>query len=88
MRRREFITLLGSVAAAWPRIARAEQGERVRLVGILRPISEDVPIAKPEQMAFLDGLQQAGWTPGRVITLLARVTSRVCHGRATTPPAL
>ena len=72
MRRREFITLLGRVAAAWPRIARAQQGERVRLVGILRPISEDVPVAKPEQMAFLSGLQQAGWTPGRNVRIEVR----------------
>ena len=72
MRRREFITLLGSVAAAWPRIARAQQGERVRLVGILRPISEDVPVAKPEQMAFLEGLRQLGWTPGRNVRIEVR----------------
>jgi putative ABC transport system substrate-binding protein len=72
MRRREFITLLGSVAAAWPRIARAQQGERVRLVGILRPISEDGPVAKPEQMAFLEGLRQLGWTPGRNVRIEVR----------------
>ncbi len=70
MRRREFITLLPSVAAAWPRIARAQQGERVRLVCILRPISEDVPNAKAQQMAFLDGLQ--GWTPGRNVRIEVR----------------
>jgi putative tryptophan/tyrosine transport system substrate-binding protein len=65
MRRREFITLLASVAAAWPRIARAQQGERVRLVCILRPISEDMPSANAQQTAFLEGLRQLGWTPGR-----------------------
>jgi putative ABC transport system substrate-binding protein len=38
----------------------------------LRPISEDAPVAKPEQMAFLDGLQQAGWTPGRNVRIEVR----------------
>jgi putative tryptophan/tyrosine transport system substrate-binding protein len=72
MRRREFITLLASVAAAWPRIARAQQGERVRLVCILRPISEDMPSANAQQTAFLEGLRQLGWTPGRNVRIEVR----------------
>ena len=72
MRRREFITLLASVAAAWPRIARAQQGERVWLVCILRPISEDMPSANARQTAFLEGLRQLGWTPGRNVRIEVR----------------
>ena len=72
MRRREFIALLASVAAAWPRIARAQQGERVRLVGILRPISGDSLLANTQQMAFLEGLRQLGWTSGRNVRIEAR----------------
>jgi len=63
MRRREFITLLGSVATGWPLIARAQRGERVRLVGILEGISADTPSAKARHTAFVEGLQQLGWEP-------------------------
>ncbi len=64
MRRREFITLLGSAAAAWPCIASAQQGERVRLVCILEIVSPDTPAANARETAFVEGLQQLGWTPG------------------------
>src|SRR5262249_45995245 len=66
------VTRMFNPRTAWPRIARAQQGERVRLVGILRPISEDGPVAKPEQMAFLEGLRQLGWTPGRNVRIEVR----------------
>jgi putative ABC transport system substrate-binding protein len=72
MRRREFITLLGSVAAAWPRIARAQRGERVRLVCILEGVSPDTPAAKARETAFVEGLQQLGWTPGRNVRIEVR----------------
>jgi putative ABC transport system substrate-binding protein len=71
MRRRDFITFLGSVVTGWPFIARAE-GERVRLVGILEGISADTPGAKARQTAFLEGLQQLGWTPGRNVRIEVR----------------
>src|SRR5262245_26836889 len=71
MRRREFITLLGSVAAAWPRIARAQQGERVRLVCMLEGISADAPTAKARE-AFFERLRQLGWTPGRNVRIEIR----------------
>jgi putative ABC transport system substrate-binding protein len=71
VKRREFITLIGG-AAAWPLAARAQQGERMRLVGILAPISADTPGAKADYAAFLEGLQQLGWTPGRDVRIEVR----------------
>jgi putative ABC transport system substrate-binding protein len=64
MRRREFITLLGSAAAAWPLAARAQQGERIRRIGVLSGIADD-PILRPRLAAFVQGLQQLGWIEGR-----------------------
>src|SRR5215472_2382299 len=71
-RRRDFITLLGSGAMAWPLAARAQQGERVRLVGFLEGVSADAPGAKARHLAFLEGLQQLGWTSGRNVRIDAR----------------
>src|SRR5262249_33952227 len=59
LRRRDFITLLGG-ASTWPLAARAQPGERVRLVGLLEGISADAPGAKARHLAFLEGLQQLG----------------------------
>ena len=64
MRRREFITLLGGAATAWPLAARAQQSERMRRVGALSPLPADDPGAKARIAAFLGGLQQSGWTDG------------------------
>jgi len=72
MRRREFITLLGGAAVAWPRVARAQQGQRVRRVCVLEGISADSPGAKTRHAAFLEGLQQLGWTPGRNVQIEVR----------------
>ena len=72
MRRREFITLLGSVATGWPIIASAQSGERVRLVCILEGVSADTPNAKDRHTALLDGLEQLGWTPGRNLKIEVR----------------
>jgi putative ABC transport system substrate-binding protein len=64
MRRREFITLLGA-AAAWPLAARAQQGERMRRIGVLMNLAADDAEGQARLAAFLRGLQQLGWIEGR-----------------------
>src|SRR6266481_77211 len=64
MRRREFITLLGGAAAAWPLAARAQQ-ERVRRIGVLMPNAADDPEYQARMTAFLQELAQLGWIDGR-----------------------
>jgi putative ABC transport system substrate-binding protein len=64
MRRREFIAGLGS-AAAWPLAARAQQGERMRLIGVLMTLAADDPETLRRRAAFVQGLQELGWTEGR-----------------------
>jgi putative ABC transport system substrate-binding protein len=71
MKRREFITLLGS-AAAWPLAARAQQGERARRIGVLMALAADDPDAQMRITAFLQGLQQLGWTAGRNLQIETR----------------
>jgi putative tryptophan/tyrosine transport system substrate-binding protein len=65
MRRRAFITLLGSAAAAWPLAARAQQGERMRRIGVLMPLVAGDPEAQVRSTVFAQSLQQLGWTVGR-----------------------
>src|ERR1700690_2389670 len=67
MRRREFITLLGGAAVAWPLAARAKQPERVQQIGVLMQFSESNPVAKTWITAFEDGLLKLGWAEGRNI---------------------
>jgi putative ABC transport system substrate-binding protein len=63
LKRREFITLLGS-AAAWPLAARAQQPpERMRRIGVLMNLAADDPEAPRRLTAFVQGLHQLGWTP-------------------------
>lgn len=75
MRRREFISLIGSAAASWPLATRAQQPERVRRVGVLMGISDSDPEAKPRVEALQDGLRDLGWTEGRNIHLDYRWTA-------------
>jgi ABC-type uncharacterized transport system substrate-binding protein len=65
MRRRQFITLLGGAAAAWPLAARAQQGERMRRIGVLMDFPADDPESQARIAAFLQGLQASGWSVGR-----------------------
>ena len=68
MKRREFITLLGG-AAAWPLSARAQQGERMRRVGVLMNTAADDPEGKVRNVAFERALQELGWTDGRNVRI-------------------
>src|SRR5262245_27854055 len=68
MKRREFISLVGGVAA-WPLTARAQQGERMRRIGALVLYAEADPQGKPRVAAFLQGLQTLGWTEGRNVQI-------------------
>jgi putative ABC transport system substrate-binding protein len=78
IRRREFITLLGGAAAARPRVAQAQQGDRVRRVGVLMPYDENEPAWKPRLSAFMQALADLGWTVGRNV----RIDLRWAGGRA------
>jgi putative ABC transport system substrate-binding protein len=68
MRRREFIPLLGR-AAAWPLAARAQQGNRVRRIGVLISGDENDPAMKPRISAFTQALADLGWTDGRNVRM-------------------
>jgi putative ABC transport system substrate-binding protein len=68
MKRREFITLLGG-AAAWPLAARAQQGDRVRRIGVLMPLDENDPRAKTSFSPFTQALADLGWTDGRNVRI-------------------
>ena len=64
MRRRKFITLLGSAAAGWPLAAHAQQGARLRRLGVLIPYAESDAEAQSEIAAFRQTLEQLGWRDG------------------------
>ena len=68
MNRREFITLIGG-AAAWPLAARAQQGDRVRRIGVLMPGNENDPEWKTFVSAFTQALAGLGWTDGRNVRI-------------------
>ena len=65
-RRRQFLTLLCGAAAAWPLVARAQQADRVRSIGVIVPLVESDAFARAQISAFVAALQQAGWTDGRI----------------------
>src|SRR5882757_9972676 len=69
MKRRDFITLLGGTAAAWPVEANAQQPERVRRIGVLTSISADDPESQARLTAFVHGLQRLGWTVGQNVRI-------------------
>jgi ABC-type uncharacterized transport system substrate-binding protein len=65
LRRREFITLLGGAAATWPLVARAQQDERVRRIGVLMNFTANDAVSQGRLTAFVQGLGELGWTVGR-----------------------
>jgi putative tryptophan/tyrosine transport system substrate-binding protein len=65
MRRREFISLIGSVAAAWPVGLKAQSTDRVRVIGILNTLGPDDPEGKARITVFEQALQELGWAVGR-----------------------
>jgi ABC-type uncharacterized transport system substrate-binding protein len=69
MKRREFISLVGGAAAAWPLAARAQPGERVRRVAFLHPYPENDPEVEARVVAFRQGLGALGWTENRNIRI-------------------
>src|SRR5215475_9060088 len=71
VKRREFITLLGGTAA-WPLAARAQQGERMRRIGVLTNLTENDPEGQARITAFVQALQQFGWTDGRNVRIDTR----------------
>src|SRR5215475_14102478 len=68
MRRRQFIAGLGSTAA-WPVVARAQQGDRVRRIGVLMPFDENDPEGKAYFSAFTQALAHLSWTDGRNVRM-------------------
>jgi putative ABC transport system substrate-binding protein len=69
MRRREFITLLGGAAAAWPLVARAQKAQRVQRIGALMSFIESDPQSTIGTSAFEQGLKDRGWIPGRNVQI-------------------
>ena len=68
IKRRQFIAGLGS-AAAWPLAARAQQGDRVRRIGVLMGGDENDPVWKARISAFTQALADLGWTDGRNVRM-------------------
>jgi putative ABC transport system substrate-binding protein len=71
MRRRDFISIFGSAAATWPLAARAQQGG-MRRIGALNTLAADDALGQARHGAFLQGLQQAGWSIGRNVQVETR----------------
>ena len=70
IRRRDFIAAAGSTAVAWPLAARAQQGERMRRIGLLvGATEEDDPQSQARILAFRHGLEALGWIEGRNIRI-------------------
>ena len=72
MRRRDFIMLVGGAAAAWPLAAGAQQGERMRRLGVLMPFTADDLPGRARLATFVQALQQLGWTDGRNVRMEPR----------------
>jgi putative ABC transport system substrate-binding protein len=72
MRRRDFLSAISGVAMCWPLTARAQQGERIRRIGVLLPAAADDAAYQARVGAFLQGLALLGWTIGRNVQIDTR----------------
>jgi putative ABC transport system substrate-binding protein len=72
MRRRDFVTLLGGAATAWPLAARAQQSEPMRRIGVLMAFNENDPEPQAWLSGFMQGLAELGWTYGRNLRMDVR----------------
>ena len=72
VRRREFIRLLGGAAVAWPLCVRAQQREKMRSIGVLMPLGADNAEGQARLAAFLQRLQELGWSDGHNLRIDAR----------------
>jgi putative tryptophan/tyrosine transport system substrate-binding protein len=72
MKRREFMMLLSGTMATWPLAARAQQGERMRRIGVLMALGADDPQGQARFVAFVQALQELGWTDGRNVRIDTR----------------
>src|SRR5215510_6567055 len=74
-RRRQFITLLGGAAVAWPLAARAQQSERTRHIAVLMSGAEDDPETQARLAGIRQGLSRFGWSEGRNVQIDYRYAS-------------
>jgi|SRR5690349_9707645 putative ABC transport system substrate-binding protein len=72
MRRRDFIKAVAGSAATWPEVTRAQQTERMRSIGMLHTPAADDPEGQVRNAAFLQGLEQFGWTEGGNVRIETR----------------
>ena len=80
IRRREFVILLGgTAAAAGPIAARAQQGERVRRIGVLQPAAADDPVFQARLAAFYQELALRDWSIGRNVRIDTRWATTECR---------
>jgi hypothetical protein len=88
MKRREFITLIGSATVAWPLAARAQQTDRIRRIGFLMALPENDQEAQARITAFRQGLEALGWTEGRNIRIDYRFAVADVHEPVRRTPTL
>src|SRR4029450_4922357 len=82
MRRREFLSVLGSATAAWPLVAHAQQAERMRRIGGVMGYAEADPAAQAQVAALRQELQKLGWEEGRNIRIDVRFAADAGRVRA------
>jgi putative ABC transport system substrate-binding protein len=85
MRRRDFISLLGGVAAAWPLAASAQQGGSIARIGLLWP--GDAPPVSPRMESFRQGLRALGFVDGQNIAIELRYAQRGPNSFPSSPPS-